>query len=147
MAGTSDQVPGNFYSFEFFIELKINDVVHLGHPTVCLTNMCSGVVRWGPSIDWLLPDPKKRRVPWVDDEQNGFANRTLLKPEDALGAEGSIGNMRLRFEQILDLGRNVVVYALYCPEKDIRLAYGFNRQVFEPSYKIALSPNPRSQNQ
>jgi hypothetical protein len=50
-----------------------------------------------------------------------------------------IGDMRLRFEKVLDLGQNQIVYALYCPEKNIRLAYGFDRLIFEPTYKKPVS--------
>jgi hypothetical protein len=77
----------------------------------------------------------KLRIDWIDDERRGLTNRKLAKPEDALGAEGRIGDMHLRFERILDLGRNQVVFALYCPEKNIRLAYGFARAIFDPTYK------------
>jgi hypothetical protein len=126
--------PGNFYEFEFFIELKIGDVVHIGYPKAALTENSTGRVRWGSKIEWSWPDPNKCRVAWIDDEQRGFTHRILRTAEDALGAEGQIGDMRLRFEKILDLGKNQIVYALYCPEKNIRLAYGFARTVFEPTY-------------
>ena len=128
-------VPGNFFSFEFFIELKIGDVVHLGYLKVCLRDTSTGTVRWGSKVDWSWPDPNKLRIAWVDDEQRGLSGRTLASVEDALGAEGTIGDMRLRFEKILDLGRNQIVYALYCPERDIRLAYGFDRCAFELTYE------------
>jgi hypothetical protein len=82
-----------------------------------------------------LPNPAKARATWIDDEQRGIASRTLTNVEDVLGAEGKIGDMHLRFEKVLDLGQNQVVYALFCPEKNIRLAYGFDRRVFEPTYK------------
>ncbi len=122
---------GSFYSFEFFIELKINNVVHIGYPKVCVRDVISGAMRWGSKLDWSWPDPAKPRAGWIDDEQRGFANRTPQKPEDAIGAEGRIGDMHLRFERILEFGKNQVVYALYCPEKNIRLAYGFDRTIFE----------------
>ena len=127
-------VPGNFYSFEFFIELKSGDVVHVGYPKICVRDQTTGAVRWGSKIEWAWPDPAKRRVAWVDHEDRGLQSRTLAMPEDALGAEGMIGDTHFRFEKILDLGKNQIVYALYCAEKKIRLAYGFDRHVFEPTY-------------
>jgi hypothetical protein len=123
---------GNFYSFEFFIELKINDVAHIGYPKFAVRDITTGAVRWGSKLDWSWPNPAKLRAAWMDDEQRGFTNRTLQKPEDAVGAEGRIGDMHLRFERILEFGQNQIVYALYCPEKNIRLAYGFDRTIFEP---------------
>ena len=86
----------------------------------------------GSRLDWSWPDPAKCRVPWIDDEKLGFISRMLARPEDALGTEGRIGDMNLSFEKILDLGQNQVVYALHCPEKNIRLAYGFARAIFKP---------------
>jgi|SRR6516162_2433125 len=136
-----DLVAGNFYSFDFFIELKINDVVHLGYPKVCIRDMMTGELRWGSRADWAFPDPAKLRAAWTDDEQRGFTKTTIAKPDDAIGAEGRIGDMHLRFEKILELGRNQIVYALYCPEKNIRLAYGFGRTIFEPTYKRSIGSN------
>jgi hypothetical protein len=132
-------VPGNFYSFEFFIELKIQDVVHLGYPKVCTRDTSTGRTRWGSNVEWAWPNPAKAHVAWIDDEQRGITSRTLASVEDVLGAEGKIGDMRLRFEKILDLGQNQIVYALYCPEKNIRLAYGFDRRVFEPTHKKPIA--------
>ncbi len=131
--------PGNFYSFDFFIEVQLREIVNIGYPKVPLRDMTSGNIRWGSKMEWSWPDPSKPRQCWIDDEQAGLAQRRLEQPEDALGAEGRIGDMRLRFEQILDLGENQIVYALYCPDKQIRLAYGFNRLLFEPSYKSAVT--------
>lgn len=129
-----EPVPGNFHRFEFFIQLKIGDTVHIGSPKVAIRNSVTGVVRWGATPEWQYPGPNHLQIPWVDDERNGLTSRKLERPEDILGAEGRIGDMRLSFERILDLGRNVVVYALYAPEKNIRLAYGFNRDAVEPGY-------------
>lgn len=131
-------VPGNFYSFDFFIELKINDVVHVGYPKVCIRDMKTGELRWGSRADWAFPDPAKPRAAWTDDEQRGFTKITPAKPEDPIGAESRIGDMHLCFERILELGRNQIVYALYSPEKNIRLAYGFDRTIFEPTYKRSM---------
>jgi hypothetical protein len=129
-----DLVPGNFLAFEFFIELKLRDQVHLGYPKVPTRNMMTKLVRWGSKLEWSWPDPSKARVPWIDDEQRGVAQRTLESVEDVLGAEGTIGGKLMRFEKILDLGQNQVVYALHCPAQNFRIAYGFDRLIFEPSY-------------
>jgi len=127
-------VPGNFLTFEFFIELKVGDVVHLAYPKVALRDMISKQVRWGSKAEWSWPDPSKLRIPWIDDGQRGLMGRTLASPEDALGAEGTVGGKILRFEQILDLGHNQIVYALFCPAENFRMAYGFDRLIVEPTY-------------
>lgn len=128
-AKTKDLVPGNFYSFEFFLEIPVAGQFHAGVPTVCIRTPEG--TRWGSHVEWCWPDPSKRHIRWVDDPVRGISSRTLASPEDILGAEGSIGDMRLRFERILDWGKNQIVYALYCPEKNIRLAYGFSVDLFK----------------
>lgn len=127
-------VPGNFFAFEFFIELKLGDSVHIGYPSVPTRDMTTKLVRWGSKLEWSWPDPSKARAPWIDDVQRGLAKRTLVNVEDALGAEGMIGDKPMRFERILFLGRNQVVYALHCPTQNFRIAYGFDRVIFEPNY-------------
>ncbi|MBB5059955.1 hypothetical protein HDF16_004689 [Granulicella aggregans] len=133
-----ERPPGNFYSFEFFIELEFRGVVNLGYPKVPLRDMRTGVVRWGSSMEWSWPDPAKTRARWQDDAEAGLLQRSIEHPEDALGAEGSIGEIRLTFDALLDKGENQVVYALYCPEKQIRLAYGFDRTLFEPTHQVTV---------
>ena len=126
---TDRRVPGNFYVFEFFIEVQLDDAEHLGCP--CSAIETDDGIRWGSKIEWVVPDPSKPRARWVDGLRNGLTSRTLKSPEDALGAEGTIGDMHVRFESILDAGKNQIVYALYCPERDIRMAFGFARSMFE----------------
>ena len=128
-------VPGSFFTFEFYIELKIADVVHFGYPKVPIRDTSTGKVRWGSKVEWMFPDPAQLRIAWIDDEKRGVAHRKFTGIEDVLGAEGKVGDMHLRFERILDAGKNQVVYALYCPEKNIRLAYGFDRTIFDPTAK------------
>jgi len=118
-----------FCPLEVFVELPINGATHVGYPSFPL--QISSGVRWGPKVEWSWPDPAKPRVLWIDDEYMGLAKRSLRSPEDALGAKGKIGQMRVIFESILDAGKHQIVYALYCPEKDMRLAYSFARSVFE----------------
>jgi hypothetical protein len=128
MTAPTEPIPGNFYSFNFVIEVTIKGVVHTGYKVECFRNPTSGEVRWGTLT---INDPGVVKVLWMDDQQNGLASRKLEKPEDALGAEGSVGNLRLQFERILQLSRNFVVYALYSRDRNIRLAYGFERRIFE----------------
>ena len=136
-----DLVPGNFVNFEFFIELKIGDIVHFGYPKIPIRDMTTKLVRWGSKMDWSWPDPSKTRIPWIDDDQRGLTRRTLASVEDVLGAEGTIGGKLIRFERILDLGHNQVVYALYCPTENFRMAYGFDRLIVEPTYIQPSSPD------
>jgi hypothetical protein len=74
------------------------------------------------------------QIDWVDDPERGIGARHIERPEDMLGAEGMLQVHRFRFERILDLGNNVVVYALFNPDKQMRMAYGFNRDAVEPGY-------------
>ena len=94
MAAPAEPIPGNFYSFNVEIEVKIKGVVEVGYRVQCFRNPSSGQVRWGTLT---VPDPNVTRVRWTDDERNGLDSRKLEKPEDALGAEGSIGDLRLQF--------------------------------------------------
>jgi hypothetical protein len=136
MTAPDELPPGTFYWFNFQIEVRIKGVVEVGYQAKCFKNPTSGQLRWGTLT---LADPGVVKVPWTDNEQNGLGSRKLEKPEDALGAEGSIGDLRLQFERILELSQNqkFVVYALYCPEKNIRLAYGFERRIFQPQVQSA----------
>jgi hypothetical protein len=141
-----DLVPGNFLNFEFFIELTVGDLVHLGYPKIPIRDTTTKLVRWGSRVEWAWPDPSKPRIPWIDNDQRGLAHRTMASVEDVLGAEGVIGGKLMRFEQILDLGRNQIVYALFCPTHNFRMAYGFDRLIFEPAYVKARAPESEQTN-
>jgi hypothetical protein len=130
-------VPGNFFLFEMFLLVSIAGKVHIGSPKVPIRNTLTGEVRWGSKPQHSYPQPDSVQIPWLDDPERGIGARQIAKPEDMLGAEGRLGDHRFRFERILDLGRNVVVYALLNPDKQTRMAYGFNRDAVEPGY---LSP-------
>ncbi|WP_263352725.1 hypothetical protein [Acidicapsa acidisoli] len=126
-------VPGNFFYFEVFIELKLGGAVYIGYPKVAIRSS-NNEVRWGSKMEFSWPDPSKPHAPWIDDPERGIAHRTLDSVEDVLGAEGTIGGRRYRFETILELGNNVIVYGLYNPETRTRTAYGFSRGVFDGTY-------------
>ena len=146
----AERVPGNFFTFTFILDIEISGVVHAGLPKLALRNSITGQVRWGESLSNLRPDPNRPRISWIDDPVRGVNQRTLENPEDVLGAEGTLGGKRIRFERILDLGRNVVVYALFCPDQNFRIAYGWNREVFQPGYVPApqrLHPLPKTGSQ
>ena len=58
-----------------------------------------------------------------------------------------IGGKLMHFERVFDLGRNQVVYALYCPTHNFRMAYGFDRLIFEPTYVKPSTPErPETKN-
>ena len=128
-------VPGNYYSFEFFVEFTVGGKVYLGYPKQALiksTDPPPRDVRWGSRIDLAYPNPSVPRVPWVDDPNTGLLQRVPATPEDLLGIEGTLGGTRFRFEQILEVGHNQVVYSLFNPDKQGRIAYGFSREIFGP---------------
>ena len=128
----SGSIPGNFYLFEVFIEVTVDGEVHLGYPKTPIRDIgkTPPVLVWGSRIDLSYPKDATSRVRWVDDSRNGLFMRPHHVPEDWLGAEGAIGNMRLCFERILQSGKNQVVYSLLNPELGIRIAYGFSRKIF-----------------
>ena len=127
-----DRVPGNYYSFDFLLEITINGITYIAHPCVAIQQVVRGesVTRWGANVKHLVPTSVIARVPWIDDPEKGFSQRELGVPEDLIGAEGIIGDKRCFFEQILDLGNNIVVYSIYFYEQQFRLAYGFPRDMF-----------------
>ena len=125
-------VPGNYHSFDFFIEIRIAGTTHLGYPKRALrdTRTISPVTVWGTPLDLSWPNPKIPRVPWIDDLQKGLTG-TMTSPEELLGVEGMLGDVRYRFEKILDAGENQVVYSLICDQNQTRIAYGFSRELFK----------------
>jgi hypothetical protein len=129
-----ERVPGNFYRFEMFLQVPIDGTVHIGSPKVPIRDARSGEVSWASKLEHLYPGPNSVQIPWIDHPERGISAREIRKPEDILGAEGRLGEHRFRFERILELGRSVVVYALLNPDKQMRMAYGFNREAVEPGY-------------
>ncbi len=67
----------------------------------------------------------------MDVPTKGLSERIITSPEDMLGAEGMVGDKTCRFEQILDAGKNQVVFSLFCSENQTRTAYGFARDMFQ----------------
>lgn len=125
-------VPGNYYSFEMFIEIAIGGKTYLGYPKLAIRDIgkTPPVIRWGSSPKLAWPNPAIPRAPWIDVPNKGLGGRTITSPEDVLGAEGMVGNKRCRFEQILEVGKNQVVFSLFCPQDQTRIAYGFSRDMF-----------------
>jgi hypothetical protein len=135
-------VPGNYYSFDFLIEITNKGASYIGHPCRAIRHVVGGhhVTSWGADIKYLAPTPAIARIAWIDDPEKGLSQRELSIPEDLIGAEGIIGGKRCLFEQILDLGKNVVVYSIYCYEQQFRVAYGFRRNMFitKPNMPLAV---------
>jgi hypothetical protein len=126
-------VPGNYFSFELFIEITIGGTTHLGYPKRAIRDVGKRppVVVWGSPAQLVWPNPAILRVPWIDDPKRGLTGRAMTSPEDFLGAEGTLGDKRYRFEKILDAGKNQVVYSLFCDQNRTRIAYGFSRDLFK----------------
>ena len=126
-------VPGNYYFFEFFIEIQIDKVTHLGYPKQAIrdTGTTPPTVRWGSPLKLCWPDPAIPRAKWIDVPTKGLSGRTVKSPEDVLGTEGMVGDKSYHFEKILDAGKNQVVFSLFCPENQTRTAYGFSRDMFQ----------------
>ena len=126
-------VPDNYYFFRFFIEIEINRVAHLGYPMQAIRDMGTTppLIRWCSPVKLCWPDPTIPRAKWSDVPTKGLSGRIIASPEDVLGAEGMVGDKTYRFEQILDAGKNKVVFSLFCPENQTRTAYGFSRDMFQ----------------
>jgi hypothetical protein len=128
-------VPGNYYSFKFFIEITIGGTTHLGYPKQAIRDMgkTPPVTVWGSQVELAWPNPAIPRVPWIDNGKKDLTG--LTSPEDLLGAEGTLGDhTTYRFEKILDVGKNQVVYSLLCDQNRTRIAYGFSRDLFKQEY-------------
>jgi hypothetical protein len=128
-----ERVPGNYYFFEFLIEITIAGTTHLGYPKRAILDVgeTPPVVVWGSPLNLAYPHPSILRAPWIDDPKRGLTGRAMTYPEDLLGAEGTVGDKRYRFEKILDAGKNQVVYSLFCDQNGTRIAYGFSRKLFK----------------
>jgi len=62
---------------------------------------------------------------WVDDEHDGFYSRKVYTIQDALGARGQIDGVPYVIEDVLQVGKNVVVYQLTNLQTCGYVAYGF----------------------
>jgi hypothetical protein len=140
-AAPPEGVPGNFFSFKFLLILKIGEVEYVGSPSYPMRDSSPAGVRWIVKTHERYAGNDMLRMEWKDDERHGIRGRTVEAPEDLLSVEGLVGDMRLRFERILPSGPNVVVYALYCPEKNIRVAYGFFRSELFGGQGGGLTPD------
>ena len=79
----------------------------------------------------MLPNSGAACSQWsVDNPKSVAAMQNLRKPEDLLGIEGNLGDKKLSFEMILDIGRNEIIYSLFCEQEQFRIAFGFPRAMF-----------------
>jgi|SRR5271156_4277960 len=133
VATPQELVPGNYYFFELFIEIKINGITHLGYPQRAIRDMGTNppLIRWCSPTKLCWPNPAVPRGQWIDVPTKGLSERTIASPEDVLGAEGKVGDKTYLFERILDAGKHKVVFRLFCPENQTSTAYGFPREMFQ----------------
>lgn len=130
--GDAELVPGNYFKFNFFIEITLGEVTYLGYPKEPLRVAGTPpVIHWGSRMELSYPNPSIPRVPWIEDPKTGLSQRTILSAEDLLGAEGRLGDKKYVFEQVLYLGKNQVTYSLFSPDTRTRIAYGFARELVE----------------
>jgi hypothetical protein len=130
-----ERVPGNFYFSKMFVEITIDGKAYVGCPKQAIRVRGIGetptVVRWGSPVELAWPNRTFPRVRWVDEPSKGVAGKNLASPEDLLGAEGTIEDKKCYFERILDVGQHQIVFSLFFPKDQFRMAYGFSRQIFE----------------
>src|SRR5579863_8731023 len=125
-------LPGNFYFFECFLMLNIGDASYLCYPKHAIADVSTKppTIRWATPLKLCLPKPEIPRMVWIDDPKRGLSQRALTCPEDVLGAEGSIGKNAFRFEKILQKTKNQVVYSLFRPDNQTRMAYALPVEIF-----------------
>jgi hypothetical protein len=75
-------VPGNYYFFEFFIEVEIEKVTHLGYPMQAIRDVGTTptLIRWCSPLKLCWPDPKIPRAKWIDVPTKGLSERTITSP-------------------------------------------------------------------
>ena len=76
---------------------------------------------------WVNDTDFSGAIEWIDDTESGFSARTINAPGDAIGVIGLIAGQRYRIDDILQVGKNVVVYQFTNLESCEYLAYGFGR--------------------
>jgi len=59
---------------------------------------------------WVVDTNAAGSAEWIDDLESGFATRQLDVPRDAVGVTGTVGGNRYRIDDILQMGRDSVVY-------------------------------------
>ncbi len=125
-------LPGNYFFFELFIEISVGGVSYLGYPKQAIRDLgCTPpVLRWASPIKLAYPDPAVPRLPWIDDPITGLLQRTINSPEDVLGSEGLVGGRKYRFEKILQETKGQIVYSLFNDASKTRIAYAFSREMF-----------------
>jgi hypothetical protein len=130
--GTSVALPGNFYFFECFLMLKIGEASYLCYPKQAIFDVGTKppTLRWATPMKLCLPDPAIPRMTWIDDTKRGLSQRALTCPEDVLGTEGTIGKNRFVFEKILQKTKNQIVYSLFRPDNQTRMAYALPVDIF-----------------
>jgi hypothetical protein len=112
--------------------LKIGGASYLCFPKQAFLDVGAKppTLRWATPIKLCSPDPAIPRMTWIDDPKRGLSQRVLACPEDLLGAEGSIGKNGFRFEKILQKTKNQVVYSLFRPDNQTRMAYEVPAEIF-----------------
>ena len=130
-------VPGNFLTFDFFLQFNIKDRVCTGFPArpmrIRSLTGAPTITRWVIPIEIFLAKPPLPTLCWIENAERGIGDRDIQSIEDLLGAEGMIQEHLFRFEQILDAEPKQVVYALFNPQSGSRIAYSFERKFIEGS--------------
>lgn len=85
---------------------------------------------------WANSFQARGELSWTDDPVEGFFKRKIYRLQDAIGVVGSISGVRHRFDDILQIGRNLVVYQLTNLETCNYLPYGFPREIFDARHAL-----------
>lgn len=85
---------------------------------------------------WANSFQARGELSWVDDPVAGFFQRKIYRLQDAIGVTGQIAGVRHRFDDILQIGRNLVVYQLTNLETCNYLPYGFPREIFDARHAL-----------
>lgn len=114
----------------------------IGHPVEFLARQTHASIQPGsrnvlgePGV-WVNNSKLHGEVAWEDDPELGLFCREILRIEEAIGRRGRIYDVPYVFEQILQVGRNVVIYQLTNLETCGYLVRGIGRSEFDPVYGL-----------
>jgi len=122
---------------------EAGDVAFLAHPVTFLPGMSAPHAIQPGSRDalgragiWANDMNARSTTDWVDDEIAGLFCRKIYDLADALRVVGRIHGVPHRIDDVLQVGKNVVVYQLTNLSTGASVAYGFGREFFDARHAL-----------
>ncbi len=85
---------------------------------------------------WANDNDAKGNLDWSDDPQQGLFCRKIYHPKEVLGCRGTIQGVPYAFDDILQVGQNLLVYQLTNLNTCSYGACGFGRDEFDARYAL-----------